>query len=649
MSFFPNNDTACRAYLNGLVNAPGGIFGGYEILQNSGWGAAQAGNYYGCEHLQAGLDATFCTASLLIPNAGLFHYNGCCLPTICTENPQTAQVLGTVLCRPFMTAINSLPSNTTLPPILSMTEIQCGHSRQEYTAGSVTYIVFLALLALFVLIFSIPSYLDFAFTPKMKRQSSVNEGEPNTPMTPISSSTPSIFYEAFSFRNSWNALTKRPIRNTNFLDGVRTLSMLWVILGHTHSSATQIGVENQAEELHEAQHTMWFNTFVVGAFFSVDSFFWLSAFLAMYIGLKKFKNMQNPLGTSYQWGPFAILRRYLRLTPAMMAAFLFYWLLIPLLVDAPHAQEDALKASIENCKEYWYIWPSYAFSLTNEPFTYIACNGHLWYLSVEFVCFLFLLPLYATFYVSKSASYFIAFAFLLFTIIMNYHATYHYEINDPTAVSVLSGTDPSGLEGWANTYFRPWTRGAPFIIGALSGMYFRQTEDEKSSHRLSTKHATYVQFGACALLLFLATIDWDENYLLGKGNGWPRWLVGTYLAFARLFWGVGLSIFTFSILYCETPGIISSFLSLEIFGVLSKLCFSTYLIHFPLYQFRGAQNPIQDYYTPWNELELWLGHSCVSITFAFFLFILIEYPFSIFEKALFTKPKKTKPYEPLRA
>merc|ERR1719285_1393429 len=41
---------------------------------------------------------------------------------------------------------------------------------------------------------------------------------------------------AFSFQKKWNALMESPERPTNFLDGIRALSFMWVVLGHRLST-----------------------------------------------------------------------------------------------------------------------------------------------------------------------------------------------------------------------------------------------------------------------------------------------------------------------------------------------------------------------------------------------------------------------------
>ena len=69
---------------------------------------------------------------------------------------------------------------------------------------------------------------------------------------------------------------------------------------------------------------------------TVDTFFFLSGFLAAYIGLKKLPSNANPLKVfaGYMW------ERWIRLTPAYLFILMFYIHLLPFLAVGPDASSS---------------------------------------------------------------------------------------------------------------------------------------------------------------------------------------------------------------------------------------------------------------------------------------------------------------------
>eukprot|EP00344_Euplotes_crassus_P004315 CAMPEP_0196999320 /NCGR_PEP_ID=MMETSP1380-20130617/4542_1 /TAXON_ID=5936 /ORGANISM="Euplotes crassus, Strain CT5" /LENGTH=290 /DNA_ID=CAMNT_0042416225 /DNA_START=85 /DNA_END=956 /DNA_ORIENTATION=+ len=91
------------------------------------------------------------------------------------------------------------------------------------------------------------------------------------------------------------ARSKDGDKNLEILNGVRVLSMAWVILGHTYYYAMRTALHNPLVPL-DLLKSFTFNIVSSGPY-SVDIFFWLSGFLGVYILLgsthKRKGRMQN--------------------------------------------------------------------------------------------------------------------------------------------------------------------------------------------------------------------------------------------------------------------------------------------------------------------------------------------------------------------
>lgn len=129
----------------------------------------------------------------------------------------------------------------------------------------------------------------------------------------------------------------------NVFNGVKSLCMLWVILGHEysvrlHNNINAIDVEVQIE--------VWFFLFVVAAFFAVDVFFFLGGFLVAYSFLReKSKNILKY--------PMAIVHRILRFWPSyLMAILLLYAVFLQIGHGIFWFQNEATD-QIDNCAKIW--------------------------------------------------------------------------------------------------------------------------------------------------------------------------------------------------------------------------------------------------------------------------------------------------------
>jgi len=125
------------------------------------------------------------------------------------------------------------------------------------------------------------------------------------------------------------ARSKDGDKNLEILNGVRVLSMAWVILGHTYYYAMNGALANPLVPL-EFFKSFSFNLVSSGPY-AVDIFFWLSGFLGVYILLGTTRKKNGKM----EFAPLIYLHRYLRIVPLYVFTMLFFWFVMSSVGSGP--------------------------------------------------------------------------------------------------------------------------------------------------------------------------------------------------------------------------------------------------------------------------------------------------------------------------
>jgi len=186
------------------------------------------------------------------------------------------------------------------------------------------------------------------------------------------------------------------------LDGLRVVSTLWVILGHTVIwPLLSVQYENAGMILPPLGRLtkVWFQI-VPGGYFAVDTFFWLSGFLGartLHAKVRRNPRLVSLSGFSFGLYPLGLFSRWLRLS------FVYAFLLIftqtwyrelgrgALLWNArmPGIGGIGCASSIDNdtCKSYW--WASLLY-INNQVPAGGMCMAWTWYLACDMQMFVVL-------------------------------------------------------------------------------------------------------------------------------------------------------------------------------------------------------------------------------------------------------------------
>ena len=363
--------------------------------------------------------------------------------------------------------------------------------------------------------------------------------------------------------------TKKPQAAITSLNGLRTISMFWVILGHTHLwTLEESGMDNALYVFKDVVSRYSYQA-IANGFYSVDSFFFLSGVLVAYITLRHMARNKGrfPIVTFY-------VHRYLRLTPSYAFVLFFFWFLTMHLSNGPifHLATDVNSDSYKSCEKYWwtnllYINNLYPWKLNDE------CMGWTWYLANDMQFFVVSPLMVVLLYYSLPVGLISVSIFLMGSFAATGGIAGYYEF-DPSFQKL--GDHPPGTNTTFSDeiYVKPYARISPYLVGIVLGyLLYRKVKIPFS------KLLNWIIY----LIFWCLAAFFAQIVVYGLYDTWHGHTLSTaedvmYITFSRFTWGIALALVVFS---CHNGygGIINSFLSMGFWIPLSRLTFNAYLVH----------------------------------------------------------------------
>ena len=591
------------------------------------------GAYDECLDIGPG-DAEYCTGSMKLKIDKLpfpIQWTGysLCIPKGCTPDDIALGV--------SLVTFGEMEANSST--------FNCKSTRKPpYNAGAIIMIIVCSLFALLSIAGTVFDYvieLVEAFSTKTDNGSIQDEDDDD--YTKVSENAPLMgtrpkslkktklydFITAFSlFKVIPQILsTKQPPSAITSINGLRVMSMFWVILCHTHLWVFMDGADN----LLRVKNVISRFTFqaIGNAFFSVDSFFVLSGLLVAYLSMRqmKRKNGRFPFLTYY-------LHRYLRLTPTYAFVLFFVWFLMMHVADGPMYNQQAWEESIsyQNCKNYWwtnllYINNLYPWKMEDE------CISWTWYLANDMQFYIFspliLIPLYFLFPLGLVICAIVLFVCFLSTGVLV--GVYDLQANLFAffAYNYVPKYPSPDLSSQNLLYVKPWHRVAPYIVGLVLGYVLYRVR------RPAKRYIYYLIFGP---LLFISALClfWTLYGLYFTWHGHVPSVAENviYMTFSRFIWSLGLALLVV-VCHYGYGGIINDFLSMKFWIPLSRLSYNAYLVHpFILTVIFGSERKSINY-QDYNIAVYAIGIIALSFGVAAIVSVFVEFPIGNLEEALF--------------
>ncbi|XP_060080532.1 uncharacterized protein LOC132559918 [Ylistrum balloti] len=417
------------------------------------------------------------------------------------------------------------------------------------------------------------------------------------------------------------------------IHGIRTLSILWIMLGNTYIyNILPVTDSTLAVDMLDALDIMKRFTFqaVMGAHYGIDTFLLISGCLATYSVLSKFERFKK-----FKWKTLLgfIFHRYIRLTPAyiMVLVIFVYW--YEYLGTGPHWPDHIDVA--DKCRTDWWHHLLYINNLIgiqgNDAFHQCMTWSFFLALLMQFYLITPILLLMASF------SYRLAGVVLFLLMAAGITSTGVKE--HKYGGDLLSMIEDNG-DYWNNVFIAPWCRVSSYCIGMMLGLALMKCKggngntkyEERGTKRLPLWSAIIGWLSAIVIGIFVVYINYTK-YRPELGE-WNRNMESAYEALGRPLWCFCVAWVIFAC-FTGRGGLINSFLSWPGFLPLSRLTFAVYLVHpiwivFYMYSSRSLIYLLNDF----GMTYLFIGSTVLSFGLAFLVAVAFEKPFCNLARAI---------------
>ena len=406
-----------------------------------------------------------------------------------------------------------------------------------------------------------------------------------------------------TLHKSLHSLCVRPSNNYAVLDGLRAISILWVVCSHVIFLGPSGHLEGDSlDSMYE--NTGLFYSLWLNGFYGVDCFFVLSGLLISNIIFKEIDDTGSlDLKLFY-------IRRFLRLSPALLFVSIFVYL--------------------SKMPNYEYIWYN-IFYINNFLPLQNNVMTHTWSLSIEeqfYIAFsIFMVLCRNSRSILNSIIVLIASAIVIRFIVVLY---FWESIDVPLHQfgDIRSDTSSNYIE---IVYFKPYTRYGAFLFGVCA-MYLYRYYYNQVRRIVNLWLGKVIVFSSLMILILVA---FSNLYVPSQQPSDS--ILFIYHCFVGYLFSAALSILMlFLLMRSHYLSMLSWVLSHRVFYPIAQLAYSLYLIHpividmiiVPLINkvslYIGDNSYINYVIWPLATFSLTLS---VGIVFALLIYILIEKPF----------------------
>ena len=474
---------------------------------------------------------------------------------------------------------------------------------------------------------------------------------------------------------------KKGSNRLDCLDGIRAISMTWVILGHNFLFGSYFVHHRNHEyssSVREKHEYFAFEAIKQGEY-SVDTFLFIGSTLLSYLLLK---DLDKSNGWFNLKGPMRILffylNRYLRIAIPLGLVIAVFIGVIPFMISEPTSAHMIATNEAASCRNYWWrhvtfinIWQYPVWKVEDpeaciqscegkpkcnlEPPELIephcvddcveqrcirryetdGCLGQTWYLAFDMEWFLVsplvVYPLWLTKFGGNRRMFGLLWWTLLFLAFVYWSILYivdsgKYENFDPIHNPYWHWKLPT----WN---FAPWGwRSHCYMLGLLMGYILHTTKDKTIKISRFVNVGTWIVAFLAGFAVVYGPYDIPSDY--HESDFWLKYRAFVHLH--KLTWGLCLSWVVFACVKGH-GGPINDFLSWGFWSPISKVSFMTYLFHM---SFNWYYFAMQDYnvdFSMWLLTEMFVSQVAVCLFIGLLGSLTLELPFGKIQKLLLWK------------
>ncbi|XP_075744491.1 nose resistant to fluoxetine protein 6 [Rhipicephalus microplus] len=422
---------------------------------------------------------------------------------------------------------------------------------------------------------------------------------------------------AFSAKSNTRFLLHAPSKDKveqhslQFFHGVRSLTVMHIVFGHTHMTTT----ETYARLLGLFENTtQWQNMIIPAAFNGVDTFFFLSGFLLCHTVSKQKANKAAVF-------IIAVVRRLIRMCIPLFFVIMWFYLL-PRIVNGPDT-ETFFQRFYADMSEHWW-----QFLLQIRNFHELSAQqvfAHCWYLSADFQLFVVSL---LTLLIFRRRNLVTLAAFAVLSLLGCAIATWTMARSNLLPFILIPFPNYARMMNTMNYYYiLPFYHAVCYFSGCMTSLIVTDFGKRKISKTLQL--AGWCASVSCSLFCVFVKFSW---YL--EENPTTKNVDMTVAFFDRILWSVSLAWIT---LACSTGrgGPVSKFLSWNAFLPLSKLAYGVYLIHMPFIELMMHSSRERVYFSEFSQVTLLFAVLVWCFLLSYLAFIACEAPTAALDKLVF--------------
>ena len=407
---------------------------------------------------------------------------------------------------------------------------------------------------------------------------------------------------------------------TDFFDGMRTAAMVLVVGGHV----LYFPFDGFGQYTQNSQDVLDFISSyqaitILPAFLAVDTFFYLSGFLGMFLMAAQLDKIKSPSTLARM--PLVVLayiNRYLRLTPTLLMIIAVRVYVLPGTVSGPLSRTFTQDPTYEGCKTD--LWAS-ALYVMNTDMTKYSCAPVSWYLDCDMQCFIFV-PVWALLCWALRGK--VPQWLMPGLLLAGTAALYGVAIWQHPITKRFKEADGKRVVG----YIRTVDRATPYAIGVLVAMLCEKGGALVAYLRESKRACYALNIVALVLAVTIWNVTWRLVRTLFRDNQ-----VGPVLDYSGhalyMLWGVPLGLVTMTSLAGFTT-VFTRFFGHPFFGVVAKLTYGLYLCHPIVIGYFVAEYHRFHDFERFNYYVTFGGVLLVAAAAAFVLFLLVDRPVGVF-------------------